>query len=738
MLKRFNLSLIVPLLILVLGMGLRITDPPQVEQLRLLVFDQFQRWQPRAYVEAPVRILDIDDETLARLGQWPWPRTQVAHLVDRLTELGVGVIAFDIVFAEPDRTSPSLVLPLWQEGGEAERLKALAQSLPDHDQVLGKAIANSAVVAGFVLTDRPNQAKPAIKFGIANAGDDPKPFLPGYRGAVVNLPPIEAAAAGNGSFNQVPESDGLVRRAPLMLRLGDQVYPSLAAEALRVAQGASTYVLKASGASGELSFGAQTGLNHVKIGALEVPTDANGRIWAHYSRAAPGRTIPVWQVFEPNFDPARLADTIVYVGTSAAGLKDLRPTPLDPAAPGVEVHATVTEQMITGDYLQRPDWLPGAELGYLLVLGLGLIFLLPRWGSALCAVLAAVFMAAAFGASWWAYTGSGFLVDPVFPSLFVLAIYLASSLLVYLKTEAERRQVRGAFSRYMSPALVQQLADNPDKLRLGGETRNMTILFSDIRGFTGISEHFNASELTAVINRFLTPMTGIILERRGTIDKYMGDAIMAFWNAPLDDDAHAANACRAGLEMIRTLDRLNAQWESDAKAQGKPHYPIHVGVGLNTGNCCVGNMGSEQRFDYSVLGDDVNLASRLEGQSKTYHVDIVLGENTAAQVDEFATLEIDLIQVKGRAQPVHIFTLAGDERFKADPSYPALKDAHDRMMAAYRGQRWDEAEAALAEARGLAPPRLKGLYTLYAERIAQFRAEPPPADWNGVYVATSK
>jgi adenylate cyclase len=330
------------------------------------------------------------------------------------------------------------------------------------------------------------------------------------------------------------------------------------------------------------------------------------------------------------------------------------------------------------------------------------------------------------------------LIDPVYPSLFVVAIYLAASLIVYLRTEAEKRQVRGAFSRYMSPALVDQLAAHPERLRLGGETRNMTLLFCDIRGFTTISEQFDAEGLTSFINRFLTPMTGIILERRGTIDKYMGDAIMAFWNAPLDDAEHATNACRSALAMIDGVKALNQTLRAEAEASGRKFIPINIGIGLNSGDCCVGNMGSDQRFDYSVLGDDVNLASRLEGQSKTYGVNIVIGENTQAQVNGFAVIELDLIKVKGKTRPVRIYGLLGDPAKAQDPAFKTFAERHAAMIAAYRAQAWDEAEAVAADCRARAAGALDGLYDLYAERIADFRASPPGPHWDGVYVATSK
>jgi adenylate cyclase len=718
-----------------------IANPPLLQDVQLKVFDQFQRLRPRAYQPVPVRVIDLDDRTLARLGQWPWPRTLVARLVDRLAQLGAAAIAFDVVFAEPDRTSPGRLLPLWAGVPELDALRANAARLPDHDAVLARAFLEAPVVAGFALGAEATARTPTAKHGLSFGGDDPLQFLPrAFRGAIASLPELEAAASGNGCFNQLPERDGVIRRVPLFFRLGDAMYPSLAAEALRVAQGASTYVVNASGAHGEASFGEHTGIVSVRIGRLILPTDEQGRLWMHDTGPIPERMLPAWRLFEPDLDRDLIDGHIVFIGTSAAGLKDLRTTPRNPAAAGVEVHAQLVEQALAGEFLRRPDWARGVEMVYLLALGTGLTLLLPRVGALGCALLGAGAIAGACAGSWWAFTRRQWLLDPVFPSVMVLLIYLTASLIAHLRTEAERRRVRHAFGRYMSPVLVERLAHNPHLLKLGGEMRNMTLLFADIRGFTTISEQFDAEGLTRFINRFLTPMTEVILRHQGTIDKYMGDCIMAFWNAPLDDPEHARHGCRAALEMRDYLVEWNKRMTAEAEAAGATHHPIHVGIGLNTGDCCVGNMGSDQRFDYSVIGDDVNLASRLEGQSKTYGADIVLGPATAERVADHAVLELDLLQVKGKTKAVRIFALLRDEAFAAQPDFQALRAAHAQMLAAYRAQRWAEALARLEACLALDTKytRLRIFYALYRARIEAFQASPPAADWDGTTVATAK
>ncbi|HEX9464674.1 MAG TPA: adenylate/guanylate cyclase domain-containing protein [Alphaproteobacteria bacterium] len=740
---KYRFEALIPGAMLLLALGLRIADPPAIQHLRLVAFDEYQRLKPRPWTDAGIAIVDVDDASLERLGQWPWPRTQIATLIERLGAMGAATVAFDIVFAEPDRTSPARIISLWGGPAGDPAVATLAERLPDHDAALATAMADTPTVLGMMLTDRITQRRPPVKWGLALAGDDPRPFLQSYSGAVTDLPLFEAAASGEGSFNSAIDRDGMIRRVPVLVRLAgdkatDEIYPSLAAEALRVAQGASMYVVKSSGASGIAAFGAHTGVSQVRIGQITVPTDASARIWLYDTGPVPQRFIPAWRVLEPDFDTSRVEGKIIFVGTSAAGLRDIRATPLNPAAAGVELHAQAVEQMVLGIFLERPDWMTGAEVAWLLAFGIGLALLLPRWGATWCAAIAAAGIAASLGASWLAFTQLSWLVDPVYPSFAVMLLYLTQSFLLFLRTEAERRQVRGAMSRYMSPALVERVARDPSILRLGGEIRDMTILFSDIRGFTAISETMDAHSLTRFMNRYLTPMTDVILRRAGTIDKYMGDAIMAFWNAPLDDPEHPTHAARAALEMISTLEKLNAEWLAEAAAGGRPHPSIAIGVGLNTGSCCVGNMGSTQRFDYSVLGDPVNLASRLEGQSKTYGIPIVIGEMTRDRLPAFACLELDLIQVKGKAQAVHIFALLGDESVTIEPWFQNTNEAQEAMLCAYRAQDWSRAVRFVDEVRHAAEGRLDGLCDLYLRRIRGYSDKPPPSGWTGVYEATEK
>ncbi len=729
-------------LVLLSAVGLRIADPDLLVDLRLKSFDLYQQIRPREYIPVPVRFIDLDDESLEKLGQWPWPRTQVARLVEDLNRAGAATIVLDIVFAEPDRTSPAQIVDLWPSTPETDALRQRLASLPDHDATLAAAIdAAKNVVTGFVLLQDGGSGKtPSLKAGFAFAGDDPGKFVPGYAGAIVSLPSIQAAGQGAGGLNVIPERDGIVRRLPLLVKHKDALYPTLAVEALRVAQGASSYFIKSSGASGKPAYGARTGITNLRVGELVIPTDRLGRLWLYDTGPVKERRIPAWKFMKGDYDPALLRGNVVFVGASYAGLNDLHATPLHPAMSGVELQVQLTEQILLQRFLSRPDWARGAEIVFLVVLGLVLVVAPGRLGAAWSAGLTAVCVGGALALSWYGFSVHGLLLDPVYPAFVGVTVYSGSSLMGYLRTETERRQVRNAFSHYMSPALVERLVRDPSQLRLGGETREMTLLFCDIRGFTGIAERYDAQRLTSLINRFLTPMTDATLANGGTIDKYMGDALMAFWNAPLDDPEHATHAARTALEMRRRLVLLNEELAAEAADAGEEYAPLKIGIGLNTGMCCVGNMGSQQRFDYSALGDEVNLASRLEGQTKLYGVDIIMSNRTDEQANGFTTVELDRVSVVGKTVPVTIFALLGDAELGGDQDVRAALVQHDAMLRAYRRQEWDRAEARLRDCRALLKDHgdLGRYYKLVDRRIANFRRKPPGGDWDGVYRATGK
>lgn len=721
-----------PILLLLVAAFARIAIPDFLGRLSLVVFDIYQRESPRqADPNAPVRIVDIDDQSLKAVGQWPWPRTVMAKLVDRLREAGAAVVVFDVLFPERDRISPSLLLPFLTEGGASkEEVQRVLATVPDPDKTFAAAIAKLPVVLGFALTDSGGNGTPQRKAGFAfigGAGDDPLRFTQRYSGSIVDLPVLQAAASGAGFVNSRPDWDNVLRQIPLVMRLGSRAVPSLAAEALRLALGGSTYIGRAAGASAGTNFGEHTGLNSFLIGPIAVPTDSAGNVWIHYAPSDPRRFISAADILSGKFDRARIDGDIVLIGVSAKGLNDLHATPLARNTPGTEIHAQLIEQILQQDFLTRPDWLVGAETAFSVVIGLLMIVLIPRIGALSSAAVGGVAIAAAIATSWFAFSDAHMLVDPAFPILIIAAVYVAATLLSHRQTERRQREIRQAFSRYMSPHMVAELARHPEKLVLGGEIKLITVMFCDIRGFTTLSEGLGAEELARLINNFLTPMTEIITTHKGTIDKYIGDCIMAFWNAPLDDPDHAKNAVLAAQAMRQRLLELNEGWAAAGRRQ------LHIGIGINTGECCVGNFGSEQRFDYSLLGDPVNLSSRLEGLTKQYGVDLIIGEDTAAMVGDPNMVELDLVAVKGKSRAVRIFTI---------PPHPTQTSKfmarHQALLAAYRHRDWEEALRLLDDDTLAAEPQLTSVYDLFRHRIAELKLAPPPNDWDGVFVAHEK
>jgi len=734
-LLRRGLIYILPLAVLGLALLARLAAPDLLDRLMLTSFDLYQRIAPRPAGDSPVRIVDIDNDSLKQYGQWPWPRSLEAGLLDKLHGAGAAVVVFDIIFSEPDRTSPKLLLSeLEKHGSVAPETAQLLSGLPDPDAQLAAAIKSVPTVTGFILAERADSGKPVSKAGYAFAGNEPLKFVDGFPAAIADLPEFQAAAAGNGFINRYVDWDDVVRRVPLIMRLGDKPVFSLVAETLRVQAGAHTYIGRAAGANGETSFGRSTGLTALRIGNRTIPTDAAGRVWVYYSPPRGDRTISAAKILAGDFDPALVKGAIVLVGISANGVvNDSQSTPIAAHVPGVTIHAQLLEQILDGVYLSRPDWAEGAEILFAALVSLALILFLPRIGALASAVFGIVAVAAAIAASWLAFRDFHWLLDPAYPSVVVLLVYFTASVLSYLRTEIRQHEIRSAFSRYMSPHYVDVLAKNPDRLVLGGETRILTVMFCDIRGFTSLSEGLSAHDLTQLMNRFTSPMTDSITEYEGTIDKYIGDCIMAFWNAPLDDPDHAKNAVRAARDMRRKLAVLNRELAAEAEAAGRPYHELRFGIGINTGECVVGNFGSETRFNYSLLGDPVNLASRVEGLGKLYTVDLVIAEETAKRLDEPGLIELDLVAVKGKSQAVKVYTLPpeGDD----EASY---KTPHAELIAAYRRQDWVGALAALGSTPLAAVRYLTPLYLLYRHRIAHFQQEAPPADWDGVYTAEEK
>jgi adenylate cyclase len=730
---KFGLTRAVCVLLLFALVPLRILDPAPLEEIRLRTFDLYQNLRPRETVSRPVVIVDIDEASLREIGQWPWPRTIVADLVTQLAQLGVVAIAFDVIFAEPDRMSPSIAATSFRDLDDDTRNKL--RNLPSNDEVLAEAIRRSRVVVGQVgsATAVPRtEADAALQTGFAVRGPDPTPFIVTFAGLLRNVPAIEQAAAGRGVFSIQPERDGIVRRVPIIMRAQGALVPSLSIELLRVVTN-----------SGAILVGTdQAGVQSVAVPGLQLPTDQNGRFWVHFNRHDPARYISAKDVLTGGVPREHVEDKLVLIGTSAVGLLDVKTTPVAAAMPGVEVHAQVLESTLSKSLLTYPNYAIGAELLLALLVGLTIIVAAPMLRASTIIAVGAVLFAALIGASWYVFSQHNLLIDFTYPLMSIGFVYLTLIFVNYFKEQKQRQQIRAAFGYYLSPALVEQLARSPEKLVLGGEERRMTVLFSDVRGFTTISEHYkhDPQRLTRLMNRFLTPLTNAIIERKGTIDKYIGDAIMAFWNAPLDDPQQESNACEAALEMLARADKLNQEFKREAEQNGGKYMPLNVGIGLNTGPCVVGNMGSDFRFNYSVLGDTVNVASRLEARTKDYRIPIVIGAQTEQQAKEkFATMEIDRIQVKGKTEPETVFTVLGRAELRQDSNFQELRELTARMLRLYRAQDWASAIGAIELCRKAGERfGIVALYDMYAERIETLRRDPPPLDWNGIYEAESK
>ena len=708
--------------------------PPIFGVLSNFVFDSWQRIEPRKFErDGPVRIVAIDEASLEELGQWPWPRSRLAEAIRRLGELGAAGIGFDVIFNEPDRTSAeSIVTTL--SGELRDRLSAQLGGAETNDQAFAKAIADLPVVLGASLLPAVATRDIGTKASFAYAGDDPEPFIIQFDGIAGPLPVLAAAAKGIGAVNWLPDRDQVVRRVPLLVRLKSAIFPSLALEAVRVAQGATTIIVRSSNASGQTAFGQQTGVNALRVGDLEIQTGASADIRPYYTTTQPDRFISFGRLFRNEVSKEEVEGRIILIGTTAAGLSDMRATPLEASVPGVEIHAQMIESFFSNAILARPDWAPAAEtvLGLIACAIIALLLpILPPLAS-LALVTAAVLLCGL--ASYVSFDRAKLLLDATFPSLALVSIYFAGTLALWRADHIARQRIGFAFGKFLAPAVVDRLASDPRGLVLGGETRELTIMFSDLRNFTGLSEGLDAQELTQFMNGYLTPLTDAILDHEGTIDKYIGDAIVAFWNAPLDVPDHVSKAVSAALKMRSELLAFNAARKQAASERGATYIPAMFGIGLNVGPCSVGNMGSLRRFDYSVLGDTVNLASRLEGVSKIYYVDIIASESVVRKAPQFAWVELDRVRVKGRSEVTTIFGVAGDAEYAQASEFSDWRRANDEMLAAYRSGQVARAHSLAQTLCGSVPSDWCAVYQSMADRLADLVSTKERSDLDTVRV----
>jgi len=710
-----------------------------VDRLSAILYDYRLRISLPNKHDDRIVILDIDEKSLKEEGRWPWSRDRLALLMDQLFDrYGVSVVGFDVVFAEKDNSSGLGVLRSLGENqlkSDAAFQTALNQIAPqlEYDKLFAEKIKQRKVVLGFYLTNqKDHNASGLLPSSVFPPGSF-KNSLVGFtswNGYGANLPELQSAALSAGHFNPLVDADGVVRRVPMLVESNGAYYPSLSLAMVQALLNGPP--IKLGYAEGKSS--GYSGLEWLELSSekynLRVPVDQDVASLIPYRGKQGSFTyISIADVLHDRVDPLRLKDKIILVGTTAPGLLDMRSTPVSEVYPGVEVHANMISGMLDQDVKQQPAYMLGAEVLWLLVVGITLSVLLPLL-TPMRAILLSIVMfvlSQALSQMIWQY---GDVVMPIANSLVMIALLFALNMSYgYFVESRTKRQITNLFGQYVPSELVDEMSRHPESVSMEGESREMSVLFSDVRGFTSISEGLDPKELSLLMNEFLTPLSRVVYKHRGTIDKYMGDCIMAFWGAPLPDSSHARNAIIAGLEMQATLSSLQARFTE----RGWP--PIKIGVGVNTGRVSVGNMGSEVRVAYTVMGDEVNLASRLEGITKQYGVGIIVGENTREAVPDFVYRELDHVRVKGKDKPIAIYEPLGLLSEVGKDVLDELKVFHE-MRRLYRKQNWEQAELQLMNLQRMSPHT--ELYRVYVQRIAHFRKMPPVADWDGVYVFETK
>ena len=721
---------------LVLGCGLVITlamvvlhlwQPLPVERLRAAIFDSYQRAAPTAPDPlTPVALVLIDEASLAAHGQWPWSRVVLAELTHRLADLGAVAVGYDILFPEPDRFAPEALARLG--------LIADPASVPDPDTAFAQAMARLPVV--LAVAGAPEGRAPDLPAGVAHTGQHPGGALLRFPALVQPVAPLRARAAGLGLISTAPGPDGVTRSLPMVAAVDDVLVPALVAELLRVAQGAGGHILRTSEGSGMVSGGRVQAVA-LRTGAVEIPLQGDGQMRLKPGSDALSRAISVADVLAATPEDAALAaqlsGRIVLVGAGASGLMDMAVTSLGQTVPGVALHAEALGQIIAGDFLTRPDWAAGLEVALILLAGLVLTVALRRNHARAGLVVGVGLLAVLIGGSLWAYFARGLMLDPGLPALTVVAVYLPGLTLGYLATERARRAVEARFANFLPPDLIARIAADPERaLTPGGAERELSVMFVDMRNFTGVTEHLAPTEVVDLVNGFLTSVTEALVSEGATIDKFMGDAVMAFWNAPIEVPDHALRA----LAGIRAVERAVHDSNAALEAAGLP--PLGIGIGVNTGRAFVGLMGSRSRLSYTCIGDSVTLAARLEGLTRMYGVTNCVGAGAIAQgvPDGLMAVALDHVAVKGRSEAVPVFTLQD----RGAAGFAAFADGLEQARSAYLACDWDRAEAAFRALAGVETCFCDTavLAESYLGRISGYRDSPPPHDWDGAFRATQK
>jgi adenylate cyclase len=708
-----------------------------VSRLENYAYDLRLKWTMPGTVDKRIVIVDIDEKSLALQGHWPWPRNQIAHMVDVLFDTyQIDVLGFDVLFAERDQSSGLATLERLARDdlkGNTDFVAALNRLRPAlrYDDVFAQSLKNRAVVLGYYFQhDKSNPRQigqlpvPILQQGSYVAQNVAAMKASGY---AANLPELQSAASAAGFFNAAPliDDDGVFRRISLLQEYNGALYETLGLAVARLALSAPNVALNYEGGSNS-----SVALESLQVGSKRIAVDADVAALVPY-RGRQGSFVYVSasDVLQAKVPVEVLRDAIVLIGTTAPGLLDLRNTPVQEAYAGVELHANMVAGILDGTIKKRPAYVLGLELLLLLLTGLMLAAVLPALSPLMATLLTLGLSAGTVGVNLWLWNAAQLIVPLASGLVLIAGLFVVNMSYGFFIDSRAKRLLRRLFGQYVPPELVNEMAQNPGAYSLTGENRQMTVLFSDVRGFTTISEGLSPAQLTELMNAFLTPMTKVIHSHRGTIDKYMGDAIMAFWGAPLSDPQHARHALLAAMDMVAQLLAL----EGHFKAKGWP--PIKIGVGVNTDDMTVGNMGSEFRLAYTVMGDAVNLGSRLEGLTKTYGAPIIVSEFTRAAVPDFAFRELDCVRVKGKVRPVKIFEPLGLQDDLANPVRQELTQ-YQTALQHYQNQNWPVAALAFAQLQREYPDR--ELYRLYAQRVLDFTVNPPGIDWDGTHTYLTK
>lgn len=701
---------------------LSLWNPIFIHTLHLKTYDLFLRHKLGVKADIPIVIVDIDDKSLAILGQWPWPRTVLAEILSHINKGNPKAIGLDIVLAESDRLSPRRIAATLKKASNSCQFNL--SSLPDHDQALAVILKSTNTILGFPFTFSSSSVDTRFdnqpgKFAVIGA--DPKPWLFAPSSAVGNLHILEEAAAGSGFFNVLPDEDGIIRRLPLIMQYDGGIYPSLVLEMLRKGEAAADFQI----------FCTETGIEYVRSETYIIPTDEYGQMNIRFcgtEKIFP--YISAVDIISGKINPSVFYNAYVLIGTSAKGLMDNVVTPTSVLFAGIEIHAHAINTILTGAYLREPGWTRGAQFVNLLVISILLILLIPKIGAIRSGILFLVTSGGVVFLSYWLFSRYGYFFDSIYPLLGNSLIFITLTFINYVQEEWEKQYIRDTFSKYLSPVLVSELLSSPEKLTLSGEEREVTVLFSDIRNFTAISEKISPQDVCRFLNQYFSSMAKILMDNMAMVDKFIGDAVYAFWNAPLYNPHHARHAIIAALLMKQALKDLNNNWE----VSGLP--VIHAGIGINTGTARIGNIGSEDRLSYTAIGDTVNLASRLEGLTKMYNIPIIVSAATYNKVkdQEFIFRILDKIRVAGKKRPTTVYELVDEENQVSPKISHEIMKYNEALAAYFKG----EFKTALQLFQQLSDKNYNQLYKLFTQRCKSYLDNPPKEPWDGISTFISK